>query len=296
MLRREFLAGLLTFPLTSKISQSKPLHGWIPGYQHYSLCSFTDYQDLGKGRVACLWEPWEIIHGPLLVYPQQWMDCVARSAGLGLDLLTAIENHPFRAAASSDMIYAGGREGDRAEHGMHGIQAVKWLTHYGKLLRIKYPPYNLIKYSKRTCRYWDRRGVPKSLKIEAKKTPLLKYIHIRNWNQCRNAVASGHLILFCSSLGAQNNRRDKDGFIIPKGTWCHAWLLAGIDDGKRPGACLINPHGSNWASGPKRHYQPDGSVWIDKRYIDYQLRNFRDSYALCSVEEKGKRQFFPWIK
>jgi len=298
MLRRDFLAGVVSLPFTGSIL--KPFHhGWIPGYQHYSLCSFTDYKGLGKDKIACLWNPWEIIHGSWIMPSQEWYDCVSVVAGCALDMLTATQNQPYRAKANSDMIYAGARNhiaDDKTKPGIRGIDAVKWLTKYGVLLRTKYTPYDLTKYSERTCRYWDRRGVPESLRKVAKQTPLLKYIHIKDWEQCRNAIASGHPIIFNAAMGMQNSRRDRDGFCIPHGKWYHSWLLAGVDDGKRPGACLINPHGSQWGSGPKRHNNPNGSVWVDKRYIEDQLKNFRDSYALCSIKETGKRQFFPWLK
>lgn len=308
MKRRDFLcsaAGAVISPTITLGSDDSKIKnfGWIPGHTEASV--FTEYPGLGKGKVACLWEPWEKIHGPWRAHKQEWMDCVAQATGGGLDLLTAIENHKFIAAASTDMIYAGGRNHIAKRvvgPGMMGSWAVDWLQRYGKLLRQDYGRYDLTHYSKQTCKYWDRKGVPRSLGQIAKRTPLLSYKSVETWNQCRDAIASGHPILFCSFLGVEDSVRDEDGFIVPRGKWAHAWLLAGIDDRKiRPGACLINSHGEEWASGPKRHNNPDGSVWVDKEHI---INNFYDCYALCSVQDDKpipappprRRRLFPWLK
>ena len=163
---------------------------------------------------------------------------------------------------------------------MEGNWAVKYLTEYGNLLRQKYEPYDLTPYNSETLRYWQRVGVPESLQLEAKKHPLLNYIQVSSFDEVRDTVSAGYPVIFCALLGANDDKRDSDGFIKPSGRWAHAWTAAGVQDGKRPGVCLVNSHGVSFGKGPKTHNQPDGSVWIDAEYIDYHIKRFNDSYAV----------------
>jgi len=124
----------------------------------------------------------------------------------------------------------------------------------------------------------------------------MAYSQVQSWEDFRDAIAAGYPVLFCSRLSALNATRDADGFVKTEKEWNHAWLGAGIDDTDRPGACLINSFGPDWASGPKRHNQPDGSVWIDAKIIDYHCRKSRDSYALSLYKgfPKPEERYILW--
>lgn len=298
MKRRTFLLTAAASVLSPRVLLAKRTNsikqfGWIPGHQEPETLA---YQCKGTdSELRCLWEDWEAFHGSWIPRKQYWGDCVAQASGGAVDLLTAIEQHDYIAPASTDMIYAGGRHyfGDTYGPGMCGIWAMQWLSNYGKLLRINYghsnhwlprrrQSYNLTHYSKSTCLYWDRTGVPSALRALAKEHPVKQYNLVTTWEQCCDSIINGHPIVFCALMGAENSVRDQDGFITPEGQWAHAWLLAGVDnESSRPGACLLNSHGS-WASGPKKLGQPDGSVWIDREYIEYHLDAMHDSYAIVS--------------
>jgi hypothetical protein len=163
---------------------------------------------------------------------------------------------------------------------MEGSWGVKYLKEYGNLLRIEYPPYDLRPYDKESLNYWDRNGVPVALQEKAKEHPLINFIPVKSFAEIRDAVSSGHPVVFTSLLGANDDQRDSDGFIKPSGRWAHAWMIGGVQDGRRPGVCLINSHGPSFGKGPKTFDQPDGSVWLDAEYVERSLSEFSDSYAL----------------
>ena len=301
MLRREFLRIV-----TQKLLALEPKrHGWIPGHYSRKVSLIRHLKRYGSAKVACLWKPYNSVTGKeWLAHDQEGADCVAQATGGGMDLLTTKQIAIGKAEkwitkSSTDMIYSGGRNlfGNLNGGGMHGEWAVQYLNTYGNLLRIPYPPYDLTPYSEETLRYWDRNGIPLSLLKKAKEHPLLDYTPIRSYPQARDAIAAGYPVLFCGSMGANNSKRDKDGFITPKGTWYHAWLAAGVDDAYyRPGICLINSHSPYWASGPKRHDQPDGSVFVDANVIDWHCKRFQDSYALSLFKgfPKPKENYILW--
>jgi len=106
---------------------------------------------------------------------------------------------------------------------------------------------------------------------------------------------SGALITFCGESPGWQEVRDKEGFVIPKGVWPHAMVIAAAQDGRRPGGCFLNSHGKHWAKGPKTHGQPDGSVWIDAKYIDKYAKKY-EAYAFSSYKgfPQPEREYILW--
>jgi hypothetical protein len=291
MLRREFLASAVAQVLLPQGWGSEP-SGWIPGARTVSFGKTQHLCGFGESKVACLWKPYrKVVKTPLVSRQQAAYDCVAAATAHGMDLLAAIQIAHGKAEqwitkSSIDAIYAGGRNNishGYAEHGMRGSWAIDYLKEYGNLLMKKYGDYDLSKYSEATSTWWEDRKLPEFLLHQAKKHPLLDYDSVKSWSEIRDAVSAGYPILFCANMGARNSKRDKDGFIKPEGEWYHAWCIIGVDDGRRPGACLLNSHGPNWGSGPKRHGQPDGSVWVDAKNIEkYML--YGEAHALSSYK------------
>ena len=305
MERRDFLKLTASAPFLGLPILEEPSYGWLPGHysKRSSLRNVANHLTcFGKGRVACLWEPWKIVTGAeWLAHRQKGPDCVAHAAGAGMDLLTTIQiasgkNEQWIAKSSTDAIYSGGRltSNNRFGPGMPGEWAVEYLNEYGNLLRQPYPPYDLTSCN---VQKWAKKKLPAALLEIAKQHPLVTYSPVHSWIEFRDAIAAGYPVLFCASMGVSDSRRDSEGFVEPKGKWYHAWLGAGIDDQhSRPGACLINSFGPRWASGPKRHNQPNGSIWVDAKIIDYHCRQFGDSYALSLYKgfPKPEERYILW--
>jgi hypothetical protein len=293
--RRSFLAATAAIIVSPKKSIADNLfarnYGWIAKDRQLTrrLYDISNLRNFGENKVACLWKAFSAVRGhDWITHQQIGPDCVAHGSASSLDLLTCTridsgKREKYVNDSSTDMIYAGGRKliaGNPRGAGMQGSWAVDYLTQYGNLLRQNYGTYDLTEYSTETLRYWTRVGVPESLQDEAKKHPLLAHIQVSTFEEARDVISAGYPVIFCSLMGANNDKRDEDGFIKPSGRWAHCWTMAGVQDGRRPGVCLINSHGRSFGTGPKTHNQPDGSVWIDAEQIDKHLRTFNDSYAV----------------
>ncbi|MEE9548680.1 MAG: hypothetical protein V3V68_04930 [Nitrosomonadaceae bacterium] len=310
MKRRDFLTTALAAPLLIRAPGQSFNDGWIPESSGSSPPRFKEWRRLvnfGQNKVACLWKPYEQVTKESWVPRKQLgPDCVAFATGTAMDILTAVQiilkgkRERFLAMSSTDMIYTGGRKLIAKQRSLGGMRAewcVEYLKSYGNLLRQEYGEYDLTPYTKTTLKTWFSKGIPKELLVTAKEHPLLESAQVRSWEEFRDAIAAGYPIVFCATLGGGNSRRDKDGFIKPsRQKWYHSWCGAGIIDGKRPGALLINSHGKHYGSGPKTHGQPDGSVWIDAKHIDKQCRNFGDTYALSLYRgfPKPEEKYILW--
>ncbi len=310
MKRRDFLATALAAPL---ILSYKPVFndGWIPESDSKDHPRFKDWKQLdnfGQSKIACLWKPYEQVTKQSWVPRQQkGPDCVAFATGAAMDILTAVQiiikgkRECFLAASNTDMIYTGSRKLIAGKTSLGGLRAewcVSYLKKYGNLLRQEYGEYNLTPYSSVTMKKWFAKGIPKELLVIAKEHPLLESAQVRSWEEFRDAIAAGYPVVFCATMDGSNSKRDNDGFIKPKPKrkWYHSWCGAGIVDGKRPGALLINSHGKHYGSGPKTHGQPDGSVWVDAKHIDNHCRKFDDSYALSLYKgfPKPEEDYILW--
>lgn len=304
MLRRKFL--LSTLSLVAGRLQQDSSQGWIPNHT-FSDGKTKHLKYFGEGKVSLLWKPWEkVTKNEWIPHKQLYGDCVAQAAGGAMDLLSTIQIAQGKAErwitkSSCAAIYAGGRNNITHRYtktGMVGWWAAKYLQTYGNLLRKKYDSIDLSVYSKELVKELK---LPQWLLDEAKKHPLRDYSALDSWEEVRDAIASGYPVLFCSRLTVEDSKRDKDGFITPtkyrnpKYYWAHAWVIAGVDDNERPGACLLNSHGKRFGSGPKRHNQPDGSVWVDAKYIDFHVKN-SEAYALSNYQgfPRPERKYILW--
>lgn len=309
MLRRDFLKlGLgatssLWLPpwLQAEEDTLTPIQGgWInnPDIHHkwiktqikpYLTQQNKQIRGTGRGKKVFLWKYFEEITGSALVPHRQTIgDCVGHAFGLGVDVLTAVQmlmlKKPERwiAKAATEIIYAGsrcevGRNRFKYVDGSTGPWAGEFISKWGILQRKKYlgGRYDYTEYSGQVARDLGKEGVPDALEALCKLHPVKTVSICRSWSECRDAIANGHLVCMCSSVGFKTKGgRDRDGFLMPgRRPWMHAMLIAGIDDHyKRPGGLIINSWGSRWTYGPKRHGQPEGSFWADASVIDRGLR------------------------
>lgn len=286
--------------------------GWIHDpatVQKHQKCYFkTAASHLLREQIrkrVFLWKYLERATGCRLVpHNQGTGDCVAQAFGLGVDILTGIQQvkgaGTWVAKAATEPIYAGSRVeiggGKYRTAGSHGVWAARYLEEYGVLLRQPYldGKYDFTEYSAKKavawahicnrCTTWGG-GIPDELESIARKHPVRTATLVSTWDEAVAAVANGYPVTLCSSQGFNDNRpRDNQGFLQPGGTWYHAMLLAGIDTiSDRPGGLIINSWGSDWVSGPTRFGQPVGSFWADAETIDGMLR-MGDSHALSNYK------------
>ncbi len=297
MLRREFLktASVFALPNLPRVRD----YGWLPsnteapGFHE----TFPASVNTGVGRVVLLYKYIEKILGKSLPsHLQTGPDCTSHAGSLSLDCIQAIESILARkqwlSQVATEPMHYGARQviGGRRSGGVMISEFVKFATEYGMLFRQKYNGADYRKYN-----YQNTKPLTKSQLKECKTHQLYKAVKVTSWNEARDAIRNLNPIVIGSDVGFNNAKRDKEGFAKPRGTWYHAWALIGIDDRyKRPGGCLMNSHGENWISGPRRNQQPQGSIWVDKDVLDRMLSKYGDCYALCSLKGFQRSRYHLW--
>lgn len=232
-------------------------------------------------------------------------NCVSHAAGLGVDILSAVEivvkNQPERwvAKTATEPIYGGSRVeigNYTSGEGSTGHWAAQWLAQYGVLLRQKYLGWDFSVYNPSVASQFGMKGCPDELEPIAKLHPVEKVAICTNYEDLCDCIYNGYPVMVCSGVGfGQSNwTRDSEGFLTRRGQWWHAMLFAGYDDEyRRPGALCFNSWG-DWVKGPTRGPQPRGTFWIDAATVDSMLKQ-SDSFAFSDFVGFPSRVIPPYI-
>lgn len=261
----------------------------------------------GKGKKAFLYKALEKATGKQFVpHDQQLSDCTAHAAGLGVDILMAVEiiikNQPERwiTNTATEPIYGGARIqiGNYTEGaGSTGAWAAQWLSQYGVLLRQKYLEWDFSKYDPSIARKFEYSGCPEELEPLAKLHPVNKAAICTSYEDLCDCLHNGYPVMVCSNVGfgEKYETRDSEGFLTRKrDPWWHAMLFGGYDDEyRRPGALCFNSWG-DCLKGPTRHNQPRGTFWIDAETVDAMLKQ-SDSFAFSDFVGFPSRIIPPYI-
>lgn len=309
-------AGLPT-PFLYNTSKSTIYAGWVPDQRaiesvirhtarpYLSQQAAKTLHGSGKEKVVLLYKYLEKAIGKIIPHEQGIGDCVGQAYAFGVDVLAATQIHHLGLAerwiakSSSEAMYAGSRyeigykvhdaRGLLNGDGSLGVYCAEYLRDYGVLLRQKYGDIDLTQYDANLARTWGRTGVPDELEPIAKKHPIRSSALVRSYEECRDAIANGYPVIFCSKVGFDPDcdkhnlgGRDEMGFLNRCGEWFHAMCGIAVDDTDRPGVLIMNSWGPDWVTGPKRHGQPDGSFWVDAGTID-DMCGFGDSNAISGL-------------
>lgn len=313
--RREFLiasaAGIITpkLALIQSDPHENPIYsGWLPTEQTIRARSLSQqaskhFIGSGRGKIVLLHKYLTRALGRVVPHNQIGPDCIGQAFGLGVDTLAATQiyglglKETFEGKASTEAIYAGSRyEIGYKLHddfrvlntgGSYGVYAAEYLQNYGVLVRKRYGDIDLTNYDPKLAQKWGRNGIPDKLESIAKQHPVKHYALVQSYADCRDAIANGYPVILCSNVGFNPNcrkhnpskGRDAEGFLNKCGKWYHAMLALAVDDTKRPGILSISSWGSDWVTGPKRLFQPEGSFWIDSETIDKMCEQ-SDSFAI----------------
>lgn len=250
----------------------------------------------GKGQVALLYDIIRKVAGTFPLRNQKIGDCVSMGTAYCVDAAKAVdiwikkEFELWIAETSTEDIYGGSRvqigkgrigSGD----GSVGAWAARYVNEFGALARQKYGDIDLTVYDGQRARSWGmpRKGAPAELLPFAKEHPIQTISQVNTYEEVRDLIANGYAVSICSNQGF-SNKRDKDGFASPQGSWAHCMSILGVDDSfKRPGVLIQNSWGV-WNSGPKRHDQPDGSFWCDAEVLERNILSRKDSWAFSGYE------------
>jgi hypothetical protein len=134
---------------------------------------------------------------------------------------------------------------------------------------------------------WGYRGTPDWLNAIAADNKAQRVYRCESLAEARDAISAGFGLSRCGWRG-YSNRRNEDGVSAVSGRWAHAMALIGFDDtpaikAKHPkGIVLVQNSWGIWNSGPKRAEQPDGSLWVDAKTTEAEIRE-GGVYVIASV-------------
>jgi len=312
--RRELLKLGLALPILSYCplalgAEEKQNFGWVPTSRRIRTPGFrrTGRRLIGSGegrevRLSVFLN--RALGHEMLPHDQELGDCVGQAYGLGTDNLAATQIHmlgraeTFKAKTSTEVAYAGSRyEIGYQKHGSasilrgdgsNGYWCAEFLRDYGALLRGKYGEYDLTNYNAHLARQFGRDGVPDELENLVKEHPVRSFSVCRNYIECRDAIANGYPVIFCSGVGFNNcrrhnrNGRDSQGFLVPCGTWYHAMVGLDMDDkSARKSITLYQSWGPNWVPGTPVEGMPDWAFKVDAATID-RMCSYGDTIAISN--------------
>ncbi len=296
MLRRDFLkTSAALFYRGSSVRYYGYLPPILPSPAPSLFEAYPELEGSGDGKIVLLYKYIEKILGKSLpAYLQKGPDCTSMASGVSLDIIQAIQNILHKSCwegrTATEYLHIGGRQiiGKRYSGGVGIDDLMTFIVKYGVVFRKKYKfenqVYDFTKYRYTTTKKLGK-DFPSWLAREGRKHCVDKVVKIKNWDEAVAAIRNLSPVVIGSAVGFDGAKRDKDGFVKPRGKWFHAWSLIGIDDrSKRPGGCLMNSHGENWIKGPTRHKQPNGSIWVDKDVLNKMLSQYDDSYAICTFQ------------
>jgi hypothetical protein len=262
----------------------------------------------GKGETVLLHKALLAVRKSWPYYVQTIGDCVGHGYARASMILMACEiyydrqKEVYAGDISSEVVYGlsrveigrGQLGNDDGSVGAWGAEAVKM----GVVLRRFYTnsnanaTYDLRDYNPELAKTFGYKGVPDMIEEIGKKTPIKTASLCKTYEEARAALANHFPVVVCSGQGFVD-KRDKDGFCRPSGSWAHCMVFLGVDDNsKRPGLLCDNTSWGHYTSGPKRFQEDqEGMFWVDADTADKMLRNQPDSYAVSNFIGFPKRSF-----
>lgn len=261
-------------------------------------------KDTGAGKRVVLLEALRDVEGDWIPYrPQTRGTCVGRAGGRAGDVLQALrvkEGAEWKARISSEIVYGFARVeiGGRRLRGDGAVvaNAVEAVRRLGVLPRGRYevggrtftiPDHD----DDMLAAQWGNSGVPDELEPLCQKHLVRAWSPIRNYAECRDAIAAGYVVWFGTSQAFWRSlpaRRDRDGFLRPTGSTAHSWLVVGVDDtASRPHVIMDNRSwGDDWVEGPTGDYPlplPPGCYRADAEAFDRVVRA-GEAYAVADLD------------
>lgn len=166
--------------------------------------------------------------------------------------------------------------------GSIGAWAAEFSLKYGCLARGVYKQYDFSKYDPARCRQLGLTGVPDDLEPDVKKHPVKAITLIKNWEDCKKALAQGFGISVASSQGF-TMKRDELGRCKPSGKWMHQMAIGGYTLNGNEMGWIRNSWGPNAHTGPTGEGNPPtGGFWADAEVINKMLSQ-GDSWAFSGL-------------
>ena len=179
----------------------------------------------------------------------------------------------------------------RRSDGSAGVFVKAWFAHGGGMVpKGKYGALDLTDYSAARAKSWNVSGPPAELLAVAKKYPVKSAAKVANWQQAKQAMASGYFPAICASW-SYSRQRDANGVAAPTSEGGnHCMALTGyvvLDNGKEYGHIENSwtkiPGVGPYHTGPTGWGNPTAAgFWATAESIDRAL-NQGDSFAYSGV-------------
>jgi hypothetical protein len=184
----------------------------------------------------------------------------------------------------------GGRSPFRGD-GSIGAWAAEFVVKWGVLARGVYldGKYDFSKYDARLCQRMGYSGVPDELESIMAENRIGEFIRVTNFEQAYILLAQGYGIQVASSQGFRMTR-DKDGYLIPQGSWAHSMCFIGGRKKGRRGLFCDNSWGDESFRGPLPFdgAPPSGGM-VDERTVNSMLGK-GDSFAFATFNGFKRRR------
>lgn len=189
--------------------------------------------------------------------------------------------------------------------GSYGAAAAKAVTKYGTIYAGRdYNGKTFQSADAKLERGWGRDGVPDFLEPFAAEHKVLEVTLIRNFSDVVKAVSNGYPVAICATRAFHmtfvKDGEGRGGWLKPNPAdkWPHCQMIAGVFQGARPGAHVVN----SWAdcySGPVDERLPAAfqrsSGKVDADEIDRMLGGDNsDSFALAGYSGFAPSQIGNW--
>lgn len=199
------------------------------------------------------------------------------------------------AALRQETIYGFGRveifgRPDRGGPGMYGGGAFKAVKRYGTLHELKYPTYDLRRYSGSRAISWGRTGVPDALENKAAEHKVKDGVVVTSCRMAGALIQQGYAVTYCGG-SYWGRTRNSQGVATRFSSGAHCMTMTGVRyDGRSEPKYLwvANTGHGNHVSGPvgpfemPSQYDQCGS-WVPVNKIERVL-NSGDSHSVSLYE------------
>lgn len=272
------------------------------------------WRNKGINQSRYLYQDYEVVNNHPYIPRKQGESpsCVGHATAAAVDFVAAVDIHYHKdaerappAPIDASVIYGMSRQeigdlGAGAGGGSHNYWAARAVVEYGAVAMLRYPGLDLREYKPWRAQKYGTYGVPTRVELIARRHPVAGYVHIKSWEDLRDAVNAGCPVMIGSrqGFGKGHLTRDKDGFLTPPrrlffpSVWKHSMVCIAMSDEGRHGALILNSWGKDWIEGPKRvGDEPSGSFWVDADIID-RMVSHGDSWALVGF--RGWKKINIW--
>lgn len=188
--------------------------------------------------------------------------------------------------------------------GSYGAAAAKAVTKYGTIYADRdYNGKSFRSADAKLERTWGRDGLPDWLEPFAAQHKVHEVTLVRNFGDVVKAVSNGYPVAICSTQGFRmtfaTDGEGRGGWLKPSpDPWPHCQMIAGVVQGSRPGAHVVNSWGDCYSGAVDERLPPAfqrSTGKVDAEVIDRMIGGDNsDSFAVAGYSGFAPSQISDW--